>query len=77
MHFFFLMLGVTFAALPPILASAVWVGGMALYYGSTMFGEPEHNGAPASGLIPTRNSKRWRRSSWAPGLCQPDKMAGV
>ena len=46
MHFFFLMLGVTFAVLPPILASAVWVGGMALYYGSTMFGEPEHNGAP-------------------------------
>ena len=39
------MLGVTFAALPPVLASAVWVGGMALYYGSTMFGEPEHNGA--------------------------------
>ena len=45
-HFFFLMLGVTFATLPPAVAAAAWVGGMALYYGSTMFGEPEHNGAP-------------------------------
>ena len=44
-HLFFFALAVTFVALPPIVGSAIWAGGTLIYYGSTMFGEPEHNGA--------------------------------
>ncbi len=46
MHTFFAVLALTFATLPPAVAAAIWVGGPLVYYGSTIFGEPEHNGAP-------------------------------
>ena len=45
MHGFFTVLALTFATLPVMVAAAIWVGGPLIYYGSTMFGEPEHNGA--------------------------------
>ena len=48
MHLWFFTLFSTFAVLPASYACAVWIGGSAIYYLSTIFGEPEHTGAALS-----------------------------
>ena len=50
-HLWFFSLFSTFAVLPAAYACAVWIGGSAIYYLSTIFGEPEHTGADLSSPV--------------------------
>lgn len=54
MHLWFFTLFSTFAVLPAAYACAVWIGGSAIYYLSTIFGEPEHTGEGPLFLVTMR-----------------------
>lgn len=58
MHLWFFVLFSTFAVLPAAYACAVWIGGSAIYYLSTIFGEPEHTGDPFTLMLIVTESER-------------------
>lgn len=44
MHLFFVVGVLTFMVLPATTATALWLGGLFVYYSATAFGQPEHTG---------------------------------
>ncbi|PRW56972.1 Diacylglycerol O-acyltransferase 1 [Chlorella sorokiniana] len=44
MHLFFAVGVLTFMVLPATTATALWLGGLFVYYSATAFGQPEHTG---------------------------------